>query len=92
MTANYLVCYDIRDEKRLVKVFKTMKKRGLHIQYSVFYCRLTWRELIELKEKLSNLIDERKDDVRVYPIPQDMKVKVMGRGDRIPEGVDIFLT
>jgi len=92
MTANYLVCYDIRDEKRLMKVFNTMKKRGLHIQYSVFYCRLTWRELIELKEKLNDIIDERKDDVRVYPIPQDMKVKVMGRGDRIPEGVDIFLT
>jgi len=92
MTANYLVCYDIRDEKRLIKVFKTIKKRGLHIQYSVFYCRLTWRELVELKEKLKDIIDERKDDVRVYPIPQDMKVKVMGRGDRIPEGVDIFLS
>lgn len=92
MTANYLVCYDIRDEKRLVRVFNTMKKRGLHIQYSVFYCRLSWRELVELKEKLKDIIDERKDDVRLYPIPQDMKVRVMGRGDRIPEGVDIFLS
>lgn len=92
MTANYLVCYDIRDEKRLVRVFNTMKKRGLHIQYSVFYCRLTWRELVELKEKLKDIIDERKDDVRLYPIPQGMKVRVMGRGDRIPEGVDIFLS
>jgi CRISPR-associated protein Cas2 len=91
MRANYLVCYDIRDPKRLMRIYKLLKKRALHIQYSVFYCRLTWSELVELKEKLESLIDRRKDDVRVYPVPQDMKVKVMGRGDRIPEGVDIFL-
>jgi len=47
--------------------------------------------LVELKEKLGDLIDKRKDDVRVYPIPQDMKIKVMGRGDRIPDGIDIFM-
>lgn len=91
MTTNYLVCYDIRDPKRLLKVYSCLKKRALHIQYSVFYCRLTWNELIDLKRTLKELIDERRDDVRLYPIPQDMKVKVMGRGDRIPEGVDIFL-
>ncbi|MFZ2801362.1 MAG: CRISPR-associated endonuclease Cas2 [Syntrophorhabdus sp.] len=91
MISNYLVCYDIRDPKRLIKVYNFLKKKALHIQYSVFYCRLTWRELVELKEKLGDLIDKRKDDVRVYPIPQDMKIKVMGRGDRIPEGIDIFI-
>lgn len=91
MRSNYLVCYDIRNPKRLARVYRFMKRRAVHIQYSVFYCRLTWPELIQLKQGLNELIDARKDDVRVYPVPQDMKVKVMGRGDRIPEGVDIFL-
>ena len=78
MISNYLVCYDIRDPKRLMKVYNFLKKKALHIQYSVFYCRLTWRELVELKEKLGDLIDKRKDDVRVYPIPQDMKILLQG--------------
>ncbi|HNZ59765.1 MAG TPA: CRISPR-associated endonuclease Cas2 [Syntrophorhabdaceae bacterium] len=91
MSAGYLVCYDIRDEKRLIRVFKTMKKRGLHIQYSVFYCRLEWYELLELKAKLKDIIDESMDDLRIYPLPANGKVSVMGKGDRIPDGVMVYL-
>ena len=91
MKANYLVCYDIRDVKRLSRVFRFMKQRGVHIQYSVFYCRLTWEELIKLRGKLRDLINEKMDDIRIYPLPSDLKVVVMGRGDRVPEGVNIFL-
>lgn len=90
MKANYLVCYDIRDPQRLTRVFKCVKRVGLHIQYSVFHCRLTWNELLELKHELQRIIDERKDDVRLYPLPSDLKVVVMGRGDRIPEGVNFY--
>lgn len=92
MKANYLVCYDIREERRLVKVYNHTKRWGLHIQYSVFHCRLTWQELIELKRGLKEIIDEKEDDIRIYPLPQEMKVLVMGCGDRIPEGVNIFLS
>ncbi|MCC7201916.1 MAG: CRISPR-associated endonuclease Cas2 [Nitrospirae bacterium] len=91
MTANYLVCYDITNERRLSRVFRLMKQRGIHIQYSVFYCRLTWQNLVELKGKLNGIINPREDDVRIYPLPGEMKVVVMGLGDRIPEGVSIFL-
>ncbi|HOS59530.1 MAG TPA: CRISPR-associated endonuclease Cas2 [Syntrophorhabdaceae bacterium] len=91
MSAGYLVCYDIRDEKRLIRVFKAMKKRGLHIQYSVFYCRLEWYELLELKAKLKDIIDESMDDLRIYPLPDDGKVSVMGKGERIPDGVMVYL-
>ena len=91
MKANYLLCYDIRDVKRLSRVFRFMKQRCVHIQYSVFYCRLTWEELIKLRGKLRDLINEKMDDIRIYPLPSDLKVVVMGRGDRVPEGVNIFL-
>ena len=91
MKANYLVCYDISEPRRLVRVYKLMKGRGLHIQYSVFHCSLTWPNLVELKDKLRYLIDEKKDDVRIYPLPTEKKVIVMGCGDRIPDGVEIFI-
>lgn len=92
MKANYLICYDIADKKRLTRVFKTVKGKGLHLQYSVFLCRLTWKQLQELKERLNKLIDSKYDDVRIYPLPDDIKVEVLGCGDRVPEGVNIFLS
>jgi len=91
MKANYLVCYDIADERRLNRVYKYLRERGLHIQYSVFHCQLTWKELQELKAALSSLINGKEDDVRIYPLPQDTEVFVLGCGDRIPNGVMIFL-
>jgi CRISPR-associated protein Cas2 len=90
--ANYLVCYDIREERRLARVYIFMKGKGLHLQYSVFYCRLTWQELLTLKGGLRGIIDESEDDVRIYPLPGELKVSVLGQGARIPEGVEVFLT
>lgn len=91
MKANYLVCYDIRDPRRLARVYKFIKGRGLHIQYSVFHCTMTWPALLELKKSLEDIINENEDDIRIYPLPAEEKVIVMGCGDRIPDGVDIFL-
>lgn len=91
MKRNYLVCYDIRDDKRLRKVFGFTKQHGLHIQYSVFLCKFSWTELQNFKSQLLELINEREDDIRIYPLPAKIKVTVMGCGNRIPEGVEIFL-
>ena len=41
----YLVCYDIRDPKRWRRCFKLLKGYGEGLQYSVFRCRLTKRQL-----------------------------------------------
>ena len=91
MKANYLVCYDITEPRRLAKVYKFIKGKGLHIQYSVFHCSLTWPNLLEIKEKLNYLIDEKEDDVRIYPLPAEEKVIVMVCGERVPDGVEIFI-
>lgn len=91
MKSNYIVCYDITDEKRLRKVFKALSGIGTHLQYSVFFCKLTWPELEELKEKLGGIIEDSEDDIRIYPLPSNMKCTVLGKGDRVPEGVEIYL-
>lgn len=90
MKTDYLVCYDIADPKRLSKVFKVMKGSGKHLQYSVFHCALTWQQLSDLKIRLTAVIDENEDDVRIYPLPSGGKVIAMGCGDRLPEGVDFI--
>jgi len=91
MKTNYVVCYDIADPKRLSKVIRFMKGKGIHLQYSVFLCTFTWQQLLMLKEKIRWLIDEDEDDVRIYPLPSGGKVIVMGQGDRVPEGADLFM-
>ena len=91
MKSPYLVCYDIADEKRLARIYRLLKGRGLHIQYSVFYCVLTWQELKKLKNEIRQIIHPRYDDVRIYPLSKDSLVAVLGCGARIPEGVEVFL-
>jgi len=90
MKSNYLVCYDIADEARLHRVFKYLKERGFHVQYSVFHLKLTWQELQELKLDLKALIKEEEDDIRIYPLPLSPKVFVLGRGNPIPDEAIVF--
>ena len=45
MRTSYLICYDICDDKRLRKVFQTMRGFGDHLQFSIFECQLTSTDL-----------------------------------------------
>ncbi len=48
----YLVCYDIRDPKRWRRCFKLLKGYGESLQYSIFRCRLTRRQLERMRWEL----------------------------------------
>lgn len=37
------------------------------------------------------LINGHENYIRIYPLPSKPKIIVTGQGDRIPEGVNIFL-
>lgn len=91
MKAHYLVCYDIAKPERLARVLRLMKGKGIHLQYSVFFCSLTWPELAELKEDLRNRIKEKEDDIRIYPLPVKAVISTMGCGDKVPDGVELFI-
>lgn len=78
MRASYLVCYDICDDKRLRKVFQTMRGYGDHLQYSIFECQLTPTDLARLRRDLAGIIHHREDQVLfVHLGPAE------GRGDRV---------
>jgi CRISPR-associated protein Cas2 len=63
MKRNYIVTYDIRDDKRLRKVFKTCKAYGNHLQYSVFECDLDPAERIEMEDALKKIIHHNEDQI-----------------------------
>jgi len=68
-----------------------MKSWGLHIQYSVFFCSLTRKQLAELTEELESLIEPEEDDIRIYPLPCNPETIVLGCGDRVPNGVEVIV-
>jgi len=80
---DFLVCYDIADEKRLKKIAKYMEKNSTRIQNSVFlYPKVTKERLLNLVEKLQKLINHDEDDVRIYLV--DIKHSL-----RLKSGLDL---
>ncbi len=78
----YLVTYDIRDDKRLRKVFKTMRNWGDHLQYSVFECQLNKVDLLKLKDELKQIINVAHDQVLFVDLGP-----AAGRGERVIEAL-----
>ena len=78
MRHSYLVCYDISDDKRLRKVFQTMRNYGDHLQYSIFECQFTAQDLVRCRADLARIINHAKDQVLFVNLgPTE------GRGDRV---------
>ena len=66
---DFLICYDIADEKRVGKIGKLVEKNAMRIQRSVyFYEQVSKEELTVLMEKVLTILDEEADDLRVYTI------------------------
>lgn len=78
MRTTYLVCYDVTNDKRLRRAFKTCRNFGDHLQFSVFECDLSPAEKIELETELNQVIKQDEDQVLFVSLgPAE------GRGDRV---------
>ena len=64
----YLVTYDIANDKRLRLVFRKMNGYGEHLQYSVFQCELSNKELIQMNAELAAIINHREDQVLIFSL------------------------
>ncbi len=78
MRRTILVCYDIRDDKRLRRVFRTMRDFGDRLQYSIFECQFTPIDLVKCRHALGEIIHHDDDQVLFIDLgPAE------GRGDRV---------
>lgn len=75
----YLLCYDIANNKRLQRLQRFMKDQGLPLQYSVFLLHTSSLELLVLLEAVRKKINEKEDDVRIYPISSTIEFLALGR-------------
>lgn len=84
-----LLCYDIRDSKRLKRVHNCVKKVGLALQYSVFYLEMSNADVTQLLNRLSNIIDDSRDDIRLYAISRFEDIALLG-ASLLADGVQVF--
>ena len=74
-----MVAYDISDHKIRRTVCNHLLDNVLRVQYSVFECRLTKKQLQILRQTLSELI-EQTDKIRWYPLCSWCEKKVVWQG------------
>lgn len=87
----WLVCYDIADPKRLVKVHREVSKGAVPLQYSVFLATANRRGAVRLVDTVATRINDRQDDLRAYPLLTSATHHIYGRG-RLAEGVHFIRT
>ena len=67
----YLVCYDIRDPKRLRHVHKVCQGYGEPWQYSVFFCVLKPIDRVRLQTELEEQMNQREDQVVIIDLGEN---------------------
>lgn len=61
-----LISYDIVHDRRRKKVMEFLKGFGSRVQYSVFECDLTAKQIEKVMREVRKLIDLDTDSVRCY--------------------------
>lgn len=64
----YVVCYDVREPKRLRKAHKTLLGYGDPLQYSVFVCDLSPVERVLMEEAVRQVVELPEDSVVVIDL------------------------
>jgi len=91
----YLIAYDISGDKRRTAVFKLLLSQGDHVQYSVFLCELSAKELAGVRGRLSELIHARDDQVIIVDLgaaagDTDTLVDCLGKRYTPTQRVQVF--
>lgn len=64
----FVVCYDVREPKRLRRTHETMLGYGDPLQYSVFVCDLSQAERLIMEEALTRVVQLPEDWVHIIDL------------------------
>ncbi|WP_419569586.1 CRISPR-associated endonuclease Cas2 [Rheinheimera sp.] len=85
----YLICYDIRNPKRLNKTHRWLRRQALMLQESVYLYQGDLKEAAALRQALKKRIDVQVDDVRIYQLAAHAELMFYAQS---PWGNDLFLS
>lgn len=92
----YLVCYDIRNPKRLQKVHRIMKGYGEAWQFSVFFCILKEIDRVRLQSNLEDEMNLKEDRVIIIDLggnEDSARNSIKSIGQKLPEpmsGIEVI--
>jgi CRISPR-associated protein Cas2 len=75
-----VVSYDVKNDRRRVRICKTLKNYGERVQFSVFECCLTPVQLAEMERRVTQLTDDKEDSLRIYRLCAACKAKAVCHG------------
>ncbi|MBN2208231.1 MAG: CRISPR-associated endonuclease Cas2 [Candidatus Coatesbacteria bacterium] len=73
MRRSYLVCYDIREPRRLQRVHRVVRGYGERWQYSVFFCVLKDIDRVRLQSDLEVEMNLKEDQAVIIDMGPDEK-------------------
>jgi CRISPR-associated protein Cas2 len=87
VTMLYAISYDIPDNKRRLKIAKTLKDYGERVHLSVFEARLENSQLKRMKERIKRIINQEEDSVRIYSLCAacSEKIDIIGYGKMVQD-------
>ncbi len=83
----YLVAYDIREDRRLRAIAGCMEGYGTRIQYSVFVCDLSDREMVLMRGDVETRMKSSEDSVMVVDLGHagdSSRFLFLGQHDKLP--------
>ena len=90
----YLVCYDIRDPKRLRRVHKVVKGYGEAWQFSIYFCVLKEIDRVRLQTELEEQMNHREDQAMILDLganEEEAREAATVIGQPIPEAESGFV-
>ncbi len=93
-----LVAYDVNTTeidgvRRLRQVAKVCLDYGQRVQSSVFECSIDPAKFVEIKYKLSKIINYEKDSLRFYKLGKNWenRVEIMGKNETYNPDKDVLI-
>jgi CRISPR-associated protein Cas2 len=66
---NYIISYDIADDKIRLKLFKILKDYGTHVQFSVFEASLNKKQFNKMFQEINSVkINKSTDSIVIYKL------------------------
>ena len=92
MRRQYLICYDIAHPGRLRRVHRTVRDFGDALQYSVFSCSLSKKDLAVLEARLRPILHCGEDQVLLIDLgPEHSPAHCRTLGRAIESGLPAVL-
>jgi CRISPR-associated protein Cas2 len=75
-----VIAYDIPDNKRRTRLYKTLQRFGSAVQYSVFEFELTPSQFEQLQKAVARVVNPKADRVRYYELCEGCRRRIRSIG------------